>query len=1035
MTLHSRFFRFVSAVCCGTLIALPLQNGYVASAAPDPATTLANSLRALQDGENTAPRDHWDPKYVEAQLGNDPARTFAWVRDRTYWIPYHGILRGPVGVLMDRQGDSLDRALLLATMLKDEGQTVRLAHRTIAADESTSLAGAQLSARLRHLGVIRASARVSGDPLPVLSTRYGLDSAALEKTLQTQMRVTEQRSKSLASRLDDQANRLRIAIGKPADSGANTNVAAALAAFQDHWWVQTQQGTTWRNWDLANAAPAAPDRTVDPANLPVDLYHQITVRVVGEKWQGGTTSENVILEHAWHPASTIGQSISVAFAGSAWPKPFPYAGQTVEQSLRTFATSQHEWTPVLSIGRDRVQQSAVTDSGNLTMSTSGNDALAVARNATRGLGAAINDVFGSAPAAPAPASASHLSAVWIEYQIDSPGAPMRRIRREVFDLLGPAARASKSPAALKNDDAATLARGLAMLTNTDILPVVSELPPQYVNHLAAQSLIANQSLLNDAMANRLGDDFAAAQAAAARVTPGPTDLYRLALSRFALSRMNGMVFVDRPDILTRHQAFRVVGPRLVPIEATDIVSASVGVDPFVPSPFAVRLLQGVFDTNAEAVLLSERPTAGALAWAYDGARDWVTLTSPADPKLASLALSPDVHQRISNALASGQIVVAPKTPVAVGGGTFVGWWQIDRQTGETLGMGETGWGQALPEWIVVLISAAGYGFLFGYLGCLVAGGANCVKAGAVSAAINVLTAGLGMGIGALAGAGGAGAGVVGGLAGEEGALGSAAGGLGGEAGAAGEAGAGAGAAGGAGGAAGEGAGTGAGAGGGGAGNGPTPAEAAAAWKKFFSQAQQMDRGAWPEFDAWLDNPNATMADFPKTGGPSLQPAPGGGWEVRVPEGPPGGVETEGPTSVTSDALRSNPQTVVGDPGGGVDPLGQTGGGGVDPLAQTQPAGGGSPTSPLATTIAPNGNATSPFATTIPPGGTGGGATVPMGGSPTIPGNGGAVVTPPPGSTIPMGTSPTVPGCALPCTPGGATTLVGLGGAIGALGGS
>lgn len=66
MTLHAGFFRFVSAVCCGTLIALPLQNGYVSSAAPDAPAVLANSLRALQDAENAAPRDHWDPKYVEA---------------------------------------------------------------------------------------------------------------------------------------------------------------------------------------------------------------------------------------------------------------------------------------------------------------------------------------------------------------------------------------------------------------------------------------------------------------------------------------------------------------------------------------------------------------------------------------------------------------------------------------------------------------------------------------------------------------------------------------------------------------------------------------------------------------------------------------------------------------------------------------------------------------------------------------------------------------------------------------------------------
>ena len=199
MTLHSSFFRFVSAVCCGTLIALPLQNGYVSSAAPDPATTLANSLRALQDGENAAPRDHWDPKYVEAQLGNDPARTFAWVRDHTYWIPYHGILRGPVGVLMDRQGDSLDRALLLATMLKDEGQTVRLAHRTVETDAAEMILVA--AARSRAAGLLRASRPLVGrqtDPSSILAARYQLDPASIRQTLQTQGRKTADKAAALA---------------------------------------------------------------------------------------------------------------------------------------------------------------------------------------------------------------------------------------------------------------------------------------------------------------------------------------------------------------------------------------------------------------------------------------------------------------------------------------------------------------------------------------------------------------------------------------------------------------------------------------------------------------------------------------------------------------------------------------------------------------------------------------------------------------------------------------------------------------------
>src|SRR5579871_2716167 len=76
-----------------------------------------SSFSAIADGERDAPRYSWDPEFVVSKLGRDPQILFRWVRRNTFWIPYHGSLRGPTGVLLDRHGNSLDRALLLATLL------------------------------------------------------------------------------------------------------------------------------------------------------------------------------------------------------------------------------------------------------------------------------------------------------------------------------------------------------------------------------------------------------------------------------------------------------------------------------------------------------------------------------------------------------------------------------------------------------------------------------------------------------------------------------------------------------------------------------------------------------------------------------------------------------------------------------------------------------------------------------------------------------------------------------------------------------
>src|SRR6185503_2500136 len=102
-------------------------------------TALENSLHALSDGVRNAARERWDPVYVVERVGTDPEALRRWVQLNTRWIPYRGVLRGPVGVLMDRQGNSLDRALLLVRLLAQSGHTTRLARAELPPDRAMRL--------------------------------------------------------------------------------------------------------------------------------------------------------------------------------------------------------------------------------------------------------------------------------------------------------------------------------------------------------------------------------------------------------------------------------------------------------------------------------------------------------------------------------------------------------------------------------------------------------------------------------------------------------------------------------------------------------------------------------------------------------------------------------------------------------------------------------------------------------------------------------------------------------------------------------
>ena len=80
--------------------------------------------------------DRLEAGMVLEQTGSDPLAIRDWVAEHTAWLPYQGVLRGAAGVLMDRSGNSLDRSLLLASLLEQAGYGIRLAHETISADDA-----------------------------------------------------------------------------------------------------------------------------------------------------------------------------------------------------------------------------------------------------------------------------------------------------------------------------------------------------------------------------------------------------------------------------------------------------------------------------------------------------------------------------------------------------------------------------------------------------------------------------------------------------------------------------------------------------------------------------------------------------------------------------------------------------------------------------------------------------------------------------------------------------------------------------------
>jgi hypothetical protein len=646
-------------------------------------TALENSLRAISDGVRDASPE-WDPSYVAEQVGSDPEALRKWVQLNTNWIPYRGSLRGPVGVLMDRQGNSLDRALLLASLLTKSGHAPRLARATLPLDRAIQL----LPDLVARSTVTSRKAPPSGEPAPIgdVASWYALDAAAIGRQLASYAEASAKLSDELDTRVSEQTARL-LNVVSPPDRDAEWRIRrdSALAALQDHWWVQLQHGAVWTDLDVldasaSGAAALTPDETLLSADVPPRLFHEVEISVVEERLSGGNLTERQTLAHLVRPSESVGQQIVLQF----WPAALPNRSSSPDDSGRTFrklASEQEEWNAGIVIGNDVVATATLAGSGTSDASTPG----------LTGLGGAINRGLSQRNQSNSAEQDSLLTAVRIEYQLNVPGRQSHTIRRTVFDLIGPVARANwPAGQMLVLSEKQRLTRALSLMMQTEILPVIAHLAPEWMTYVGGSNLLANAGLLRAVLEPGFGSDQATTDSLLRQGQHGLSPLHTLAILRQDALGSTG--YIDRPVILTRHLFPDAESPNVRLIGATDIVANEVGVSLAVSDGFAARLFQGVWDTNLEA-LLAGSPASGNTALAYAESGNWQVVEASQAERLPTV-LPPDAQALIHQDLERGYTVVAPDAPVAVDGQEFIGWWRVDPQTGDALGIAGNGWGQA-----------------------------------------------------------------------------------------------------------------------------------------------------------------------------------------------------------------------------------------------------------------------------------------------------------------------------------------------------
>ena len=673
-----------------------------------PGAAAASSTDALwarvQAAVDELPRECFDGAAVVARVGTDPLDLFAWVRDETAWLPYEGALKGPVGTLLDRAGNALDRALLLHALLVVAGHEPQLVSGAMDAEHAARLAAAMGRRGVPLLDAPCGGAGHASDLAERAERELGADAAAIGRALAEAQRNRAELHETLRARTERHLDALALALERtdvPAPAGHHAPGDRA------HWWVRLQSpGSVPLDLDptLPDARPgdvlaaaATTHRIATLRDLATldgpcpdlscgDLLHTLVVRAVAEVASGRTFEEHVLLEHEVLPAEQFGVPLVLGVRATGGVRDLaPFDTVDPAAALRDALLEHDEWQPVLIVGADDIAARAVTAAGDVA-DAPGTRPAARAAGPLGGFGA-----IGGGRAAPA-APTGTFTALWWEFELRTPGAPARVERRAVFDLVGPPARGADDTAEPSLDDRTRLERALALVGHIELLVAPAAPTGELLSLWAASRLLAERDAWDTLHAHGLDAPMQLVNERLAALSAFIRPVDRLALERGRALRATGDAQVGLLVVL-HHQALlsdlqREAGFDLI-ASAPTAPSPSHGT----PDGWRTTLRAGVLDANLEALLAADvgpPPPGGSLADAFD--RDpsaWQAVTD-----VESLdeigALPPAIDARVRADLARGYVAVVP-----LEARDAVGWWRIDPFSGEAIGFGDRGWGQAM----------------------------------------------------------------------------------------------------------------------------------------------------------------------------------------------------------------------------------------------------------------------------------------------------------------------------------------------------
>lgn len=696
--------------------------------------------------------DVYDLSAAAEKAGREPGAVREWVAANTSWVPYRGLLRGAMGTLAAREGNSLDRVILLAELLKRNGHEVRIVHATV-----------PVSLRKVLEGRLRAAHRLgwtcdAAEPVTPDFDEWASRASASRESLKKGFEESQSKARELRTQMETQVEEQSVALlDKVGAADRSATPDAMKGISEDHYWVRVMDKTKGAvdicliYGEQLPPALLAGEKGVYASSdeIPEEWIHKVSLRWMVAQEMDGKEEVRTALEYEAPAWTLANRQVQIGISGKNQMSSREAFEQIVTDpdgfavGFRENIRNENEWVPFFQVeGReDTVADKQFNANGDLA-SPSGDvigtgKALGGAMNALGGLGLRAKDMRPEV-------DEGRLTRVSLEFATASPGQPKRVEVRDVYRSEAD----EWENGSLSNDG--QLRRGLALMQQRSLLVQVGRVSEDWVAARQLQSLLSKRLAAQYLLKSEGADDKSRAEIldkVTQRVDTMEPLLHGLAVLRYEI----GSTFIGIPNLVSLVTVVRISG------ESDSGIMASRGID-WIQNPvqsmdtapdrrFEAVLRSGVRDTVAEVTLLKSVtpgvPMQESTVDAFRDPSDWSELDK------VEASFHPETARGMANDQKNGFMLIADRDS----GGDQ--WWRVNPETGETLGMARVSEGvagAAFTEYNIKLVVIA-LNFikgLTGYYNCARSGaGAGCFICQWLSASIGMISMGVSSSVGLL----------------------------------------------------------------------------------------------------------------------------------------------------------------------------------------------------------------------------------------------------------------------------------------------